>query len=63
MRNQYGITYQPTNQSRDGKFRKIKVQLVDPQTNKDLRIVDQKGENIKYTILAKAGYVAPREVE
>ncbi|MBI3696527.1 MAG: VWA domain-containing protein [Acidobacteria bacterium] len=63
LRNQYGVTYQPTNAARDGKFRKIKVQLVDPQTNKDLRVVDQKGKNIKYTILAKAGYVAPREVE
>src|SRR5712692_2820243 len=63
LRNQYGLTYQPTNQARDGKFRKIKVQLVDPQTNKELRIVDQKGKNVKYTILAKAGYTAPREVE
>lgn len=63
LRNEYSVTYEPTNQARDGKFRKIKVQLVDPRTNKDLRIVDQKGKNVKYTILAKAGYVAPREVE
>ncbi|HYM09462.1 MAG TPA: VWA domain-containing protein [Bryobacterales bacterium] len=63
LRNEYSVAYEPTNQARDGKFRKIKVQLVDPRTNKELRIVDQKGKNIKYSILAKAGYVAPREVE
>jgi VWFA-related protein len=63
LRNEYSVAYDPTNQARDGKFRKIKVQLVDPRPNKELRIVDQKGKNIKYTILAKAGYVAPREVE
>ncbi len=63
LRNQYSISYSPTNQARDGKFRKITVRLVDPQTNKELRITDQKGKNIKYTILAKAGYTAPREVE
>jgi len=63
LRNQYSLTYQPTNQARDGKFRKIKVQLVDPQTNKELRIVDQKGKNVKYQVLARAGYSAPREVE
>jgi len=63
LRNQYTLTYSSTNQTRDGKFRKIKVQLVDPQTNKELRIVDQKGKNVKYSVLAKAGYTAPREVE
>ena len=63
LRNQYGLTYQPTNQARDGKFRKIKVQLIDPQNNKELRIVDQKGKNVKYQILAKAGYSGQREVE
>ncbi|MBI3666631.1 MAG: VWA domain-containing protein [Acidobacteria bacterium] len=63
LRNQYTVTYNPTNQVRDGKFRRIKVTLVDPASNKELRIVDQKGKNVKYSILAKAGYTAPREVE
>ena len=63
LRNQYQVSYNPTNQARDGKFRKIKVSLVDPRTSKDLRITDQKGKNVKYSILAKAGYTAPREVE
>ena len=63
MRSQYVLTYTPTNQERDGKFRKIKVELVDPVTNKALRITDEKQKNIKYEIVAKSGYQAPREVE
>ncbi len=64
LRNQYSIAYHPTNQARDGKYRKIKVDLVNPDTNEPLRIVDQKGKPIKYQIVAsKQGYTAPREVE
>ena len=39
------------------------MQLVDPETNEPLRVPDGKGKPIKYTILAKAGYTAPRPVE
>lgn len=63
LRNQYSLGYQPSNQVRDGKFRKIKVELVKADTNEPLRIVDEKGKPIKYQVLAKAGYTAPREVE
>src|SRR5229473_3631060 len=63
MRNQYVLTYSPSNQARDGKFRKIKVQLIDPQTNQPLRVNDEKGKAIKYQIVAKPGYTAPRVVE
>jgi Ca-activated chloride channel family protein len=63
LRNQYALAYQPSNQERDGKFRKIKVELVNPATGEALRIVDEKGKPIKYSILAKAGYTAPRPVE
>lgn len=63
LRNQYSLAYEPSNKARDGKFRKIKVELVDPETNKPLRVVDQKNKPIKYTVIAKAGYTAPREVE
>jgi Ca-activated chloride channel homolog len=63
LRNQYAITYQPSNKTRDGKFRKITVELVNPATNEPLRVVDEKGKPIKYSIIAKAGYTAPREVE
>lgn len=63
LRNQYALAYQPTNQARDGKFRKIKVELVNPATGEPLKITDEKGKALKYQIIAKAGYTAPREVE
>lgn len=63
LRNRYYITYQPSNLKRDGKFRKIKIELVNPATNEPLKITDERGRPIKYTIIAKSGYTAPREVE
>lgn len=63
LRQQYTLTYVPSNQAHDGKYRKIKVELVDPQTNQPLPIKDEKGKPLKYTIVAKPGYTAPRPVE
>jgi VWFA-related protein len=64
LRNQYSLGYSPNNQAKDGKFRKLTIQLVNPATNEPLKMTDQKtGKPIKYTIVAKAGYVAPRSVE
>ncbi len=63
MREQYSFAYHPTNVARDGKFRRIKVELINPETNEPLRIVDEKNKPVKYTIIAKSGYKAPREVE
>ena len=39
------------------------MELVNPATNEPLLIKDQKGKPVKYQIVAKAGYKAPREVE
>jgi Ca-activated chloride channel family protein len=64
LRNQYSLGYSPNNQAKDGKFRKLTVQLVNPGTNEPLKMLDEKTHKpIKYTILAKAGYSAPRAVE
>ncbi len=63
LRDQYTLAYHPTNTAHDGKFRHIKVELINPETNDPLRILNQKGKPVKYQIIAKAGYKAPREVE
>jgi Ca-activated chloride channel family protein len=63
LRNQYSLAYQPSNQAKDGKFRKLKVELIDPETNELLSLKDEKGKPIKYQVIAKQGYTAPREVE
>jgi VWFA-related protein len=63
LRSQYSMAYTPSNATLDGKYRKIKVELVNPATNEPLRITDEKGKPMKYKVIAKAGYTAPREVE
>jgi VWFA-related protein len=62
LRNQYVLTYSPSNKTHDGAYRKIKVQLVDLNGN-PLPVKDEKGKPVKYTIVAKAGYKAPRAIE
>ena len=62
LRNQYSIAYSPSNQVRDGKYRKIKVELINPANGEALKITAN-NKPIKYSIIAKPGYTAPREVE
>lgn len=62
LRNQYVLTYLPSNKTHDGGFRKLKVELVDKE-GKPLPVKDEKGKPIKYQIIAKSGYKAPRAVE
>jgi len=62
IRNEYNISYHPVNRAQDGKFRKIKVELVD-ENGHPLRIQDQHKKEVKYQILARDGYKAKQEVE
>ncbi len=59
LRNQYSLGYSPTNRVRDGKLRKIKVQLVDA-AGQPLIVQDQKGKKVKYVIYAREGYTIPK---
>lgn len=59
LRNQYSLSYIPANKNRDGKFRKIKVELVAPDGS-PLVVRDQKGKNLKYVVYAREGYYAPK---
>lgn len=58
LRNQYSLSYTPTNRARDGKFRKLKVELVGPDGG-PLPLMDQKGKKQKPVVFAREGYVAP----
>jgi VWFA-related protein len=62
VRNQYAISYHPTNRTQDGSFRKIKVELVD-ENGKPVRMKDEKGHDVKYQIVAREGYRAKQQVE
>ncbi|HWZ98249.1 MAG TPA: VWA domain-containing protein [Candidatus Dormibacteraeota bacterium] len=59
LRNQYSISYSPSNRARDGKFRKVKIELVAPDGS-PLTVQDQKGKKQKYVVYAREGYNAPK---
>ncbi len=62
IRNQFTISYKPTNTKQDGTYRKLKVELVGPD-DKPLVIKDEKNKEVKYQIIAREGYTAKHEVE
>ena len=59
LRHQYSISFSPTGGGKDGKFHKVKVELVAPDGS-PLNIVDQKGKKQKYQIYAREGYQATK---
>ena len=59
LRNQYSISYSPSNRTRDGKFRKVKIELV-AQDGSPLTVLDQKGKKQKYVVYSREGYNAPK---
>jgi VWFA-related protein len=62
IRNQYVLTYKPTNPKNDGSYRKVKIYLVDNE-GKPLKMQDEKGKPLKYSIIARDGYRAKLPVE
>jgi VWFA-related protein len=62
IRNQYVLTYKPTNTKNDGAYRKVKVYLVDNE-GRPLKMQDEKGRPLKYSITARDGYRAQLPVQ
>ena len=59
LRSQYSLAYTPSNTALDGKYRKIKVELVAPDGG-PLTVNNQKGKKIKFQVYARQGYMAPK---
>jgi VWFA-related protein len=57
LRNQYSLTYSPTTGANDGKFHKVKIELVQPDGS-PLAVTDQKGKKQKVVVYAREGYTA-----
>jgi VWFA-related protein len=62
IRNQYSISYHPTNAKLDGTYRKLKVEL-QAADGGPLKVHDQKGKDVKYIVYAREGYTAKHTVE
>src|SRR5436309_3645515 len=62
IRNQYTITYRPTNSKLDGSYRKLKVEVV-ADNGGPLKIQDQKQQAVKYGVIARRGYTAKHTVD
>jgi VWFA-related protein len=62
IRNQYTISYSPSNTKLDGTYRKLKVEVVAPDGGA-LKIKDQKGKDHKLDVVAREGYTAKHTVE
>lgn len=60
LRNEYSIGYVPQQGSLDGKYHKIKVELVAPDGG-PLTVTDQKGKKVKFVVYTRQGYTAPKE--
>lgn len=59
LRNQYNLGFVSTNSQRDGKFRKVRINVVDPEGN-PLVLRNQKGKKVKLKVVARDGYYGPK---
>jgi VWFA-related protein len=62
IRNQYVLTYTPTNTKNDGSLRKVKVYLVDNE-GLPLKMHDEKGHALKYSVVSRDSYRAKLPVQ
>jgi|SRR5579872_146653 len=59
LRNQYSLAYSSTNEALDGKYRKLKVDVLAPDGG-PLTVLDQRGKKVKIQVYARQGYTAPK---
>jgi VWFA-related protein len=60
LRNEYVIGFSPEQASRDGKYHKLKIEIIGPGGG-PLKVKDKKGRTRKIEVYARQGYVAPKD--
>jgi VWFA-related protein len=60
LRSQYSLAYVPSNKIMDGKYRKIKVELLAADGSPLTSIVDRNGKKRKVVVYARQGYLAAK---
>ena len=59
LRTQYSLGFVPTDPTKDGKYHKLRVDVIGPQ-GQPLEIHNQKGKKVKYRVVSRQGYYAPK---
>ncbi|HLV88883.1 MAG TPA: VWA domain-containing protein [Candidatus Sulfotelmatobacter sp.] len=62
IRNEYSISYHPTNTKLDGTYRKVKVEVIAADGG-HLKVKDQKGKDVKIEVYSRDGYTAKHTVD
>jgi VWFA-related protein len=62
LRNEYTLSFSPAREMRDGKYHKLRVQVIRPD-GKPLTVVDEQGKKHKVIVYARSGYQAPSAPE
>jgi VWFA-related protein len=62
IRNQYVLAYHPSNPKLDGSYRKLKVEVVAPDGG-PLKVKNDKGKDLKFSVIARDGYTARHQVD
>ena len=60
QRSEYNLTFRPPPSSRDGRYHKLKVEIVGAD-GKPLRVTDEKGRKRNVEVYTRQGYMAPRD--
>ncbi|HKW63729.1 MAG TPA: hypothetical protein VJN89_14355 [Candidatus Acidoferrum sp.] len=59
LRNEYDLGFLPSTSTLDGRYHKLKVEVVGPEGDL-LRVTDAKGRRRKIVVYARDGYMATR---
>lgn len=60
LRSEYTLSFRPPLAARDGRFHRLKVEIVGPD-GKPLKVTNEKGKQRKVEVYTREGYTAPRD--